>query len=83
MQKYFKDNFYIFHHEKLYDESIDNNQLLKEITEFLDLPEFNFDFKNVDIKFKFKKDISFTYENFDLIKDLEKKEAEFFQNHNN
>lgn len=83
LQKYFKDNFYIFHHEKLYDENIDNNKLFREITQFLDLPEFKFDFKNVDIKFKFKKEISFSYENFDLIKDLEKKEAVFFKNHNN
>ena len=83
MQKYFKDNFYIFHHEKLYDDNIDNNNLLGDLTNFLGLSEFNYDFKNVDVKFKFKKDISFNYENFDLIKELTKKEEQFFEFHDN
>ena len=81
LQKYFKNNFYIFHHEKLYDESIDNNELLNNLTSFLGLSKFNYNFENVNIKYKFKKDISFNYENFDLIKDLAEKESKFFEFH--
>tara|TARA_Y100000741_G_scaffold335064_1_gene292684 strand:+ start:692 stop:1570 length:879 start_codon:yes stop_codon:yes gene_type:complete len=83
LQKYFKNNFYIFHHEKLYDENIDNNQIMNDIVKFLDLPNFKFNFENVNVKYKFKKDISFNYETFDLIKKLEEKESKFFETHNN
>lgn len=70
LKKYFKNNFYIFYHEKFYDENIDNQSLFDEITKFLDIENFNFDFQDVDLKFKFSKKIHFDYENFELIKRL-------------
>ena len=70
LKKYFKDNYYIFYHEKFYDKNIDKQNLFDEITKFLDIENFNFNFEDVNLKFKFSKKINFDYQKFELIKEL-------------
>lgn len=62
LEKYFPGKYFIVNHEKFYDKQIDNQKFMDEITNFLNLPKFNFNFKNVDTKYKFDKNINFEYE---------------------
>ena len=61
LKKYFKNQNYIFFHEKLYDPNINNQKLMNEITDFLEIDGFQFSFHNVDKKYKFNKEINFEY----------------------
>lgn len=79
-EKYFKDNYFIFHHEKLYDSKFDNQLLLDEITKFLGIRKYNFNFDNVNLDFKFDKNITFEYEDFRNILNISKYESEIFKN---
>ena len=67
LNKYFQDQFYLFNHEKFYDQNYDNQEELQKILDFLSLPKFEFSFQDVNTKYKFSKEIDFDY---DLLKDI-------------
>ena len=62
LNKYFKKNYYIFYHEKLYDKNYDNQKLMDEVTNFLELKKFIFNFDEVNSKYKFSQIINFDYD---------------------
>ena len=61
MEKYFKNQYHIFFHEKLYDPSFDNQTLMNELTDFLKLDRFTFSFQNVKKEYKYSKKITYEY----------------------
>ena len=79
-EKYFKNQYTIFYHEKLYDENIDNQLIMNQLTSFLNIPEFKFNFDNVNKDYKFNKDITFEYSALSEILDIAKFEEKIFNN---
>ena len=76
LEKYFKNQYYIFFHEKLYDLNFNNQTLMNELTDFLNLDRFTFSFSEVDPKYKFNKKITYEYSKPDyasIIGNYEKK----------
>ena len=76
LEKYFKNQYYIFFHEKLYDSNFDNQKLMDDLTDFLNLDRFTFSFSNVNLKHKYNKKITYEYTKPDyatIIGDYERK----------
>lgn len=67
LNKYFKKNHFIFYHEKLYDKNYDNQKLMDEVTNFLGLKSFKFNFEDVNLKYKFSQIINFDYEKIPML----------------
>jgi len=82
-EKYFKNQYQLFHHEKLYDPNFDNKILMDELTSFLNIKSHDFTFENVNPKYKFKKDITFEYLNLKDVVDIAKFENQVYSDHNN
>ena len=61
LEKYFKGQYYIFFHEKLYDPNFNNQILMNEMTDFLELERFKFSYENVNQKYKYNKKITYEY----------------------
>lgn len=62
LEKYFKGQYIIFFHEKFYDKNFDNQFLMDEITHFLKLERFQFNFDLVNTDYKFSKKITYEYD---------------------
>jgi hypothetical protein len=62
LNKYFKDQYFIFYHEKLYDEKVNKQEIMNELTNFMGLENFDFNFSNVNPEHKFNKEITYNYE---------------------
>ena len=78
-EKYFKGQYILFHHEKLYDNNFDNQNVMNDLTDFLKLKRHKFEFKNVNTKYKFNKDVTFQYTDLSEIIDIAKFEDEIFK----
>ena len=76
LEKYFKDQYYIFFHEKLYDPNFDNQTSMNELTDFLKLDRFIFTFDNVNLKHKYNKKITFEYNKPDFASKIAQYEEE-------
>ena len=79
LNKYFENQFIIVNHEKFYDEKFNNQEIMNEITDFLELEKYNFNFENVNKKFKFSKEIDFEYKKLEEIYDIYKYEKKIFE----
>lgn len=77
LEKYFKDQHYIFFHEKLYDPNFDNQILMNELTDFLKLERFTFSFDNINQKHKYNKKITYEYNIPNFASVIAKYEKEF------
>lgn len=74
LEKYFHGKYIIVNHEKFYDTNVDNQNYMEKITDFLKISKFKFNFKNVNLNYKFDKEIHFEY---DKIPNLAKEIADF------
>lgn len=83
LEKYFKNQYIIFFHEKLYDNNFDNQKLMDEITDFLKIPKYSFNFEKVNKKYKYFKDINFNYDKMDFAKEIGDYENKFYHQNRN
>ena len=83
LEKYFKDQYYIFFHEKLYDSNFNNQNIMNEVTDFLNIDRFSFNFDLVNTDYKYNKNITFEYNEIDLAQEIGKFEKETYEKFRN
>ena len=79
LEKYFKNQYFIFNHEKFYDTNFDNQNLMDELTDFLKLDKFSFSFDLVNTEYKHSKNITFEYDNMDFAQEISKYEKTLYE----
>ena len=61
LNKFYKGQYFIFYHEKFYDENYNNQKIMEEVTDFLKIEKYNFSFHDVNKKYKFSEDLNKDY----------------------
>ena len=79
LKKYFKDQHYIFFHEKLYDPNFDNQTLMNELTDFLKIDRFKFSFHNANLSHKYNKKVTYEYNKPDFASEISMYEKKLYE----
>ena len=76
LEKFFKNQYFVFKNETLYKEKKIIQKELNKINNFLNISNYDYDLSDVDKKFNFIKDINHEIDDFEKIKDISKYERD-------